>query len=96
VCLQDGDDPRSLGLGELDVGVNEIDMGVHHRQFAVALTPKEIGGAGRFVVEELSEEDEYLPVGRSASRLDKLSSVLLNSKGWLPIRQSRHCSRQSP
>ena len=61
VRLQHGGDPGALGLGELDVGVDQIDVGVYDRQLALALAAQQVGGAGRFVVEELAEEHSEPP-----------------------------------
>ena len=56
VRLQHRRDPRALSLGQGDVGVDQVDVGVDDRDLAAALAAEEVGGAGRFVVEELSEE----------------------------------------
>jgi hypothetical protein len=55
VRLEDGHDRGALCLGRRDVLADEIDMRVDHGERAVRLAPEEIGGAGRVVVQQLSE-----------------------------------------
>ena len=93
VCLQRRRDPRALGIREGDVGIDQVGVGVDNRHLAAALAAQEVGGARRFVVEELSEEHGDLQFDQVG--LDKLSRVLLNNKTWHPATQSRPCSRQS-
>ena len=55
VRLKDGDDRDALRLGQRDVVVDEVDVGIDDGELLLRLAAEEIGGAGRLVVEELSE-----------------------------------------
>ena len=51
-----GDDRDALRLGERDVVVDQVDVRIDDRELAAALAAEQVGGAGRLVVEQLSEE----------------------------------------
>ena len=67
VRLEHGDDLRALRLGQRDVLVDEIDVRVDDGERAVRLAAQEIRGAGRVVVQQLSEVHAGLRVGSSSS-----------------------------
>src|SRR5438067_10031271 len=77
--VQDGDDLRSLRLGDGDVLIDQIGMGLDHGEGAVGLAAEDVGGAGRVVIEQLAEEHRT-PWSFGRLGLDKLSSDLLNIK----------------
>ena len=54
--LEDGDDRDSLRLGQRDVVVDQIDMRIDDGEPALRLTPEQVGGTGRLVIEQLAEE----------------------------------------
>jgi hypothetical protein len=56
VGLEHRRDPGALSLGAGDVLVNQVRMRIDHGELAHGLTPKQIGGAGRLVGEDLAEE----------------------------------------
>ena len=64
VGLQGGDDLCPLALGAGDVVVDEVDVGVDDGERALGLAAEQIRGAGRLVVEELSEVHAGPPGGR--------------------------------
>jgi hypothetical protein len=49
-------DRHVVGLGQRDVVVDQVDVWVDDRELAVRGAPEQIGGARRFVVEQLPEE----------------------------------------
>src|SRR5436190_1151106 len=78
--VEPGDDLRPLSLGESDVLVDKVDVRLQDREGTMRLAPQHVGGAGRFVVQQLSKEHRTSSRGRPYLALDKLSSDLLNIK----------------
>lgn len=62
VGLEHGDDRHCLSLGERDVPIHEVDVRVHYGELAVGLAAEQVGGAGSFVIEQLSEIHDDLHV----------------------------------
>ena len=61
VGLDHGGDLRALRLRGGDVVVDEVRVGVDHCELARRLTAEQIRGAGRLVVQELTEVHEPGP-----------------------------------
>jgi hypothetical protein len=54
--LEHSDDRHALAPGELEIGVAKVDVRIDHRERLLGLAAQQVGGARRFVVEQLAEE----------------------------------------